>query len=146
MTNVSIDVLGVEDFEELHALIQEFADYLNLSDHMKNTVELMKKEKDMFKGFVAKQDGKLIGYATYFYTYHTWSGTSIYMDDLFVQEASRAQGVGTALLNRIIEQGRHIEAKSLKWQVTDWNVKAQGFYKSLGASISGEEWNCKLTL
>ena len=62
---------------------------------------------------------------TYFYAYYTWSGKSMYMDDLYVRADSRGQGVGSKLINRVIEQAKADKCKRLRWQVSEWN-KYQG--------------------
>lgn len=40
---------------------------------------------------------ELIGYALYFYTYSTWEGRMLYMDDLYVCPEYRGEGVGSRL-------------------------------------------------
>lgn len=44
---------------------------------------------------------QLIGYAIYFYSYSTWEGKSIYLEDLYVTPEYRAKGVGSALFNKV---------------------------------------------
>lgn len=34
-------------------------------------------------------DGHIVGYALYFYSYSTWAGKSIFLEDLYVQPAYR---------------------------------------------------------
>lgn len=43
----------------------------------------------------------MVGIATYFYTYYTWVGKSLYLDDLYVLQAYRGQKVGKSLLARL---------------------------------------------
>lgn len=40
---------------------------------------------------------ELIGYALYFYTYSTWEGRMLYMEDLYVCPEYRGEGVGSRL-------------------------------------------------
>ena len=38
---------------------------------------------------------QLIGFALFFFTYSTWEGKSVFMEDLYVQPSQRGKGVGT---------------------------------------------------
>lgn len=38
-----------------------------------------------------RKDERLVGYAFYFYTYSTWEGRVIHMEDLFVREEYRGK-------------------------------------------------------
>ncbi len=42
--------------------------------------------------------------------------------------------------------GEKAGCTKMKWQVSQWNTKAQVFYKSLGAVIDVTEINCELVL
>ena len=46
------------------------------------------------------------------------------------------------LLNRLFELAREENCKRVRWQVSHWNTTALEFYKSIGAVVCGEEYNC----
>ena len=48
-------------------------------------------------------EGKLVGYVLYFYTYSTWEGKSVYMEDLYVTPDYRHKGVGTQLWSSVVK-------------------------------------------
>jgi len=105
----------------------------------------MIEEKEFFHCFVAEtSDKQIIGYATYFFGYYTWIGKSVYMDDLYVKPEYRASGTGTRLISMVIETAKSSRCHKLRWQVSDWNIPAIGFYKSIGAVIDSTEHNCDL--
>ena len=133
------------DYLQITELFKEFATFEKMPEKMTNTVDKMINEKDFFNCFVAETATKqIIGYATYFFGYYTWSGKSMYMDDLYVKPEYRANGTGTRLINNVIELAKSSQCHKLRWQVSGWNKPAIGFYKSLGASIDGTEQNCDL--
>lgn len=145
--NIDIQPITENDFEELAALFLEFAHFENLSHLMTNSVEQMRKEKEFLNGFIARDiDGKIAGYVTCFYTYYTWVGKSLYMDDLYVIESYRGKGIGTQLINKVISLAKENKCNKLRWQVSNWNHPAIRFYESLGASINKVEMNCDLLL
>jgi GNAT superfamily N-acetyltransferase len=91
-------------------------------------------------GHVAEVDGRVTGCALWFLNFSTWRGThGIYLEDLYVQPASRGGGLGRALLTALAEECVARGYARLEWWVLDWNEPAIGFYKSLGA-IAMDEW------
>lgn len=142
-----IDKISESDFEALFALFQEFASFENLPDSVTNSVEQMKREKEYLKGFTAKdENGAIVGYVTYFFTYHTWTGKCLYMDDLYIREQYRGKGLGTLLINKVIEFAKESKCNKMRWQVSNWNDPAIAFYENLGAEINRVDMNCDLIL
>ena len=134
------------DFEQILNLIKEFAQFQKTPDRVSNTVQLMKQEQDSFNCLVAEVDGKIIGFATFFFCYYSWSGKSMYLDDLYVTDSYRGQHIVTDLLLLIIEKAKAQNCKKVRWQVSNWNQKAIDFYKDFGADIGDIEINCDLEL
>jgi GNAT superfamily N-acetyltransferase len=83
---------------------------------------------------IAELDGEVVGFALWYVTFSTWKGLAgLWLEDLFVRPAARGHGIGKALLQTLagvcVERGY----ARFEWWVLDWNVDAQGFYRSLGA-------------
>ena len=145
--NITIRPATKDDFGAILELFKEFAHFENLDDRMTNSVERMNAEKEYFNCLVAvNNQDEIVGYATYFFSYFTWTGKSLYMDDLYVKESYRGSGIGTLLINKVISFANANGCHKLRWQVSDWNAPAIGFYKSLGAVIDAQERNCDLDL
>lgn len=135
------------DFIQILDLFKEFAAFEKQPDKVTNSVDRMIKERDHLNCFVAKtNDKRIIGYATYFFTYYTWIGKCLYMDDLYVKTEFRTKGIGKRLMNSVIEFAKSSGCHKLRWQVARWNEPAIEFYKSLGATIDDIERNCDLIL
>jgi len=135
------------DYASLISLFQEFAIFEKLPDKMTNSVDQMKAESEFIHGFVAlSDDNVIVAYVTYFFTYYTWIGKSLYMDDLYVTKDFRGLGIGSKLINKVIEQAKSKKCSKLRWQVSEWNEPAIEFYKSLGAVVDSIELNCDLGL
>ena len=145
--DINIRLATEDDFGAILELFKEFAHFENLDERMTNSVERMNIEKEYFNCFVAvNNQDEIVGYATYFFSYFTWTGKSLYMDDLYVKESHRGSGIGTLLINKVISFANANGCHKLRWQVSDWNAPAIGFYKSLGAIIDAQERNCDLDL
>ncbi|MDD4813777.1 MAG: GNAT family N-acetyltransferase [Bacteroidales bacterium] len=135
--------LEKRDYPQLLSLFMEFSAFQKKADEMKNSVESMEEESDLLNAFVVETDsGQIIGYATYFYAYFTWSGKSLYMDDLYVKPDFRGKGLGKKLLNSIIDLAKQEKCKKIHWQVARWNANAIEFYQNLGAEVDDMELNC----
>ena len=145
--SIAIRVATENDFPQLSTLFLEFATFENLQHKMINSVEQMKIEKEYINGFVAVlPDSTIVGYATWFFTYYTFTGKAMYLDDLYITPAWRGKGLGTALIDCVIEKAKMSGCNRLRWQVSVWNHAAQAFYKKLGADMDEVERNCNLDL
>lgn len=135
------------DFPQILELFREFSVYQKLPERMHNTLERMVEEEDYFHCFVAETEkGGIIGYVTWFYTYFTWSGKGLYIDDLYVRPSYRGIGIGKQLMEKVIALGKAAKCHKIRWQVSWWNEPAIAFYKKLGAEIDDIEKNCDLNI
>jgi GNAT superfamily N-acetyltransferase len=95
---------------------------------------------------VAEDDGDIVGFAIWFVSFSTWLGRhGLYLEDLFVRPAVRGRGHGRALLARLAEIAVERGYGRLEWAVLDWNLDAQGFYRSLGAAPMDDWHTWRLT-
>ncbi len=141
--NISIRKSTEKDIPVLFNMIKEFATYLGKSEKVKISIDDLTRDKESYHCYLAENEkGEAIGYALYCYTYHTWSGKAIYLDDLYVKEKYRRFSVGTMLACALIDLARQTNCKSLQWQVLDWNKEAIAFYKKLGATVGDDNLNC----
>lgn len=86
---------------------------------------------------VAEQDGRVVGVALWFLTFSTWTGVpSLYLEDLFVEEAARGSGAGRALFQALAREAKARGCARMDWAVLDWNEQARGFYTRLGGHHS----------
>ncbi len=91
-------------------------------------------DRKLVNVFVAAVGGKLAGYALYFYTYSSFLGKStLFLEDIFVQQEERRRGVGKALFLRCVREANRHGCGRMKWEVLTWNRKAMDFYEKLGA-------------
>ncbi len=147
MNEIVIREVGEEDFDSILDLQKQFAFFQKTPEKITITVEQMKEEQDFFRCLVAEtKDKVIVGFATYFPVYFSWSGKAMYVDDLFVKDDFRNKGIGKQLLTAIINMAKENGCKKVRWQVSDWNENAIDFYKSLGAEINNTERNCDLVL
>jgi len=138
--NFKIEKITEADYEKLFSLFKEFADFEKRK--FSNSLQRMKAEKDFFGGFAAKDAaGTILAYAIFFYSYHTFTGKTLYMDDLYVLEPYRKMGLGRKLLETVINEAKKRGCAGVRWQVADWNTPAKKLYASFGALENPEDRN-----
>jgi GNAT superfamily N-acetyltransferase len=92
-----------------------------------------------FEALIASLGGEAVGFALFLPDFSTWRGRpGIFLEDLFVREAARGQGVGRALLARLAAIALQRDAPALHFNVLNWNP-ARGFYHRLGLT-GRDEW------
>jgi diamine N-acetyltransferase len=145
--NVTIRKGTESDFRAIHSLLKEFGEFQKTPERVTITLDQMIKEKELFRCFVAEmEDNQLVGVATFFFAYYSWTGKAIYLDDLYVQPAWRKHSIGKRLLNTVIDYAKEEQCKKIRWQVSKWNKNAISFYENMGAIIDDVEINCDLHL
>jgi GNAT superfamily N-acetyltransferase len=123
------------DAELLLEFIRALAEYEHLTvtsdaETLRRDVFLDKRAEVVF----AEIAGQPVGLAVFFFTYSTFSGRKvIYLEDIFVKEAFRGQGVGKELLRYVARLAVEQNCDRLDWAVLSWNKPSHDFYKKFGA-------------
>lgn len=145
--NVTIRPANKMDFPAIYSLIKEFSIFQGTPEKVSITVEQMVENKELFKCLVAEStDKNIIGFASFFFAYYSWSGKALYLDDLYIKEAFRKQAIGKLLFNAVLDHARNENCNKMRWLVSKWNTNAIGFYKIIGANIDETDIACDLTL
>lgn len=133
----------VEDAALLRSMIRELAEYERQLDMVTIREEDLVRdgfgETPRFRALIAEWDGDPAGYAVFFGCYSTWAGRGLYLEDLFVREEFRSRGIGKALLASVARTAVEENSYGLHWEVLDWNEKAIGLYRQLGATFL-DQW------
>ena len=136
----------IDDVPLVLDLIREFAAFQGKSDQLKATLVDFEKNGKLYDCLLVETEDKAIGYAFYIYTFHTWTGKSIYIDDLFVKEEFRRQGIGNKLVDELYKIALKNDCNDIRWQVSNQNEEAMAFYESIGAVVGDDNLNCKLNI
>lgn len=103
-------------------------------------------ENPVWWAFVNENEHGIIdAFALYYIRYSTWKGCRMYLEDILVTENARGKGIGTQLMDRLIQEAKEKKLKGVVWQVLDWNEKAIQFYQKYQASFDSEWINCSLS-
>ena len=89
---------------------------------------------------IASAADEAVGFALFFHNYSTFRGQpGIYLEDLYVKEHMRGQGVGRQLLRQLARLAIERRCARLEWAVLEWNAPSIAFYRNLGAQPL-EDW------
>jgi len=92
-----------------------------------------------FACLFAEIDGAPVGYALHCPDYDTDRlCRSVYLADLYVENAARRMGVGRALMAATAAAGRAQGARLMMWSVLRSNERARRFYASIGREIDDQ--------
>jgi GNAT superfamily N-acetyltransferase len=134
------------DVPVIHALIRELAEFERALEEARATEEQLHEAlfgpDAVAHALIAEETdgGPVAGFALWFRNFSTWTGTAgLYLEDLYVRPEARGAGHGKALLAALaatcVERGYH----RFEWSVLNWNEKALGVYRSIGARPQ-DEW------
>lgn len=133
-----------KDLPEILQRIRDLAAYEREPDAVETTVAdldaaLFGPEPAVF-AHVVEAEGRIAGVAVWFLNFSTWTGKhGIYLEDLYVDPASRGRGYGAALLRELARICAERGYQRIDWSVLKWNTPSIGFYDSLGAAPM-DEW------
>jgi len=137
------------DETAIHGLITELAVFEKEPFAVINTPHQIK--IDLFQAKVChafvvedKNLNQVIAFALYFFSYSTWKGKCVYLEDLYVKDAYRSEGIGQILFDAVVEVAKEHKVARMDWQVLDWNTPAINFYKKNNAVLDASWINGRL--
>ena len=131
------------------SFIRALAEYERMTEQVVATEDMLshwifdeKKAEVVF----AIKDGREVGFALFFHNFSTFLGRAgIYLEDLFVLEEYRGQGVGKALLQKLAQIAVERGCGRLEWWCLDWNSPSIDFYRAMGAEPMSDWTTYRLT-
>tara|TARA_R110002074_G_scaffold135436_11_gene280041 strand:- start:2401 stop:2877 length:477 start_codon:yes stop_codon:yes gene_type:complete len=133
-----------QDMPRVLELIQELATFEKETNAVEVTLTDLEKdgfsENPKFVCFVLEVNNSVEGIALIYTRYSTWKGEVLHLEDLIISEKCRGKGLGTKLLDAVVNYGKEIGVKRISWEVLDWNETAIKFYKSKGANVM-RDWD-----
>lgn len=127
------------DLEQIIVLCQAHARYEQANYNPINKKEQLARmlfcENPQLFCLVVSVENKLIGYTSFSKECSTWNAAYyVHMDCLYLDENYRGFGIGEALIHKIIQFAKSIEAHHIEWQTPVFNTRAIKFYNRIGAS------------
>lgn len=138
-TSLFIRFAREEDAALILEFIRQLAVFEKLEDQITASVEDIRVslfEKRQAEVIIAEVRGEPAAFALFFHNYSTFLGkANLFLEDLFVKEEYRGNGLGEAMLRRLAEIAVERGCERLDWLCLDWNHPAIAFYQRVGAVI-----------
>ena len=138
-----------EDCPRLLELILELAVYEKAPNEVSVSLNEFQEagfgDNQLWKAFVAVENGIIQGFGLYYIRYSTWKGCRMYLEDLLVTDKMRGKGIGKMIFDRLIQEAVEKEFKGMTWQVLDWNEPAINFYKKYQSDFDAGWLNVALS-
>jgi GNAT superfamily N-acetyltransferase len=141
-----------DDSVVVFRLVQALAEYEKLTDEVISSPDdfknILQDPNSKVEVLLAEKEGQAIGFALFFQNYSTFLGKpGLFLEDLFVVPEHRKSGIGTALLQRLIELAKERNYGRVEWYVLDWNEPAIDFYtKKIGAELMKPWRVCRIAV
>lgn len=88
-----------------------------------------------FHVMLVEVDGAVVGSAVFQDSYRTWSGPSLYVQDIIVDESMRGRGLGTLVFRVLAAVAVARGCDRMFWESHAGNARANAFYSSsIGAT------------
>lgn len=133
------------DIDKLAELIAAFRDHLKQTSpcntEIFNSLEKLLTE-DNFEFMIAyTSTGKAVGYTQTRYFYSLWStGFEAQIEDLFVLPSEREQGIGSRLVQTVIDRARDRDCHLLALNTNERNTEGLRLYTRLGFKAERSRW------
>jgi GNAT superfamily N-acetyltransferase len=138
--SIRVEPLTEADFELVLPLIAGYQRFYRAEPDQK-------RNRAFFRRFLAPsddglllgawKDGELVGFATLYWTFSsTHAADASLMNDLFVAQGHRGEGIGLALIEASLAAARNRGSRHLEWFTAVDNDQAQRLYERTGADRS----------
>jgi len=139
MSEFAIRSATAADAPTVMALLRELADYEKLLDGFHPTEALIIRDMTgpdpACRCDIAWKGAEPAGIVVWYWIYRSFRARrGLYLEDLFVRQAFRGQGLGRGLLRHLAATALAAGADFMDWKVLDWNTPSIEFYQSLGAA------------
>jgi|HubBroStandDraft_4_1064222.scaffolds.fasta_scaffold1002827_2 GNAT superfamily N-acetyltransferase len=140
----SIREAGPEDAQLVASFIVELATYERLLAETHPSVEALQRDlaaqtTPRLYCLIAETEGVPVGFAAYYLAYSTnRTSWALHLQDIFVREAHRKAGVGSALFKKLVEAAVTHKCDSIELEVLRWNDESRGFYEHMGMVANDE--------
>ncbi len=139
-----------EDIPRIFELVKELALFEKAPEEVTATLADYEVngfgENSLFGAYLAFYQGKLAGFALWYFRFSTWKGKRFYLEDLYVKDEFRGLGIGKQLIEICFEEAKLTNCTGMMWQVLDWNTPAIEFYRQYDAKFDGEWINVNVNL
>jgi GNAT superfamily N-acetyltransferase len=130
----AIEQVTAENFDAFLGLIEKLAEYEKLTPPGEEGKIRLRRDclsgRPRYQAFIWKINDKYVSYVIFFFTYSSFLALpTLFLEDIFVLEEYRRQGVGRKMFDFLKETAKHEGCGRIEFTVLKWNKSAQEFYE-----------------
>ena len=129
-------IAEISDSELLVQLIQEyykFDGHFFDDNSVRKTLAKILLDNSLGRIWLIQHDGEAIGYIVLTFGYSLeYRGRDAFIDEFYIRETHRGQGIGTKTIQFIESVCPGLEIKAVHLEVERKNLAAQSFYRQVG--------------
>ncbi|AWL09236.1 Diamine N-acetyltransferase [Aquirufa nivalisilvae] len=150
MEQIEIRKARIDDVPAIYDLVKELALFEKAPNEVSSSfddfIQNGFQENPIFASNLIFFEGKLAGFALWYFRFSTWKGKRLYLEDLYIKEEFRSLGLGKMLLDETVLEAKRTQCTGMMWQVLDWNEPAIQFYSKYGVKFDAGWLNVHLDL
>ena len=150
MEQIEIRKARIDDVPAIYDLVKELALFEKAPDEVSSSfddfIQNGFQENPIFASNLIFFEGKLAGFALWYFRFSTWKGKRLYLEDLYIKEEFRSLGLGKMLLDETVLEAKRTRCTGMMWQVLDWNEPAIQYYSKYGVKFDAGWLNVHLDL
>lgn len=144
MGAITVELATRADVPAIHQMLKALSSTLDKEDAIESSPEDLARygfgDHPAFETMIAKQDGKPVGLALFFFEFSTWRGRpGVYVQDLYVAAEMRGTGLGRRLLQEVAARAAARGAVYMRLSIHAGNDEGAGFYERLGFEAPDEQ-------
>jgi ribosomal protein S18 acetylase RimI-like enzyme len=146
---MEVVLAGVEELEEVSRLFDRYRVFYNQSSDLEAARSFLKERFEQKNStiFIARSQAQTVGFAQLYPSFSSVSMKPIWiLNDLFVEEAARNQGIAKLLIGAAENFARETGAIRIILSTQVANFAAQSLYRSLGYSKNEAFYHYSLLL
>ena len=134
---IEIRQARTDEIEEMLPMIRAYCEFYETEPNeqgIRTMFETLITDPGQGVVFIARADGKAVGFATLDWKWSSLKGARIgYLEDLFVDPGTRGKGIADALIEVCATRCRELGMPALEWMTAPDNHRAQKVYNRTGA-------------
>ena len=144
-SDLTTKIAAPADLASLVELYSGFRDSLLRTtptvEELKTSLDILVKSSEV-RLFLARVDGRSVGYAALRYLYSAWvSGEEALLEDLYVCSEFRGSGVGRCLVEHAIQEAKARGCRSMSLDTNENNASSNALYRGLGFTSERPRWS-----
>ena len=136
MTKPELRIAGIEDLDTLMTLVRAYHQFeqVDMTETQRaETLRVLLRDPSLGLVWLIHAQAKVVGYIAICFGYSIeFMGKDAFVDEFFIAESWRHQGIGQATLNAVNAQVAAMGVKALHLEVARDNPRAKAVYRALG--------------